>query len=194
MPRPAGSAATGRPHGHGATGADATIGRIADHAIGVTFADLPAAAVHACKRRLLDTLGCAVAAFDAEPSRIVRALALRAEVADGARVLGTARTALPELAAFAHAAMARSLDRNDWLPGGGGHPSGVVAPALAAAQVVGANGRDAIAAIALGYEVHRALHESLRVMTKGLDHAFYPAVAAAAAAAKIFSLDRARMI
>ena len=178
----------------GAAGPDATISRIADYARGLRFADLPTEAVHACKRRIADTLACGIAAFDAEPSRIVRALALRAEPADGAQVLGTARRALPELAAFANAAMARYLDGNDCFPGGGGHPSGVIAPVLAAAQLSGASGRDAIAAMVVGYEIHRALHDSLRVMTKGFDHAFYPAVAGAAAAAKILGADRAQTI
>ncbi len=83
--------------------------------------------MHACRRRIADTLACGIAAYDAEPSRIARALALRVEAADGARVLGTGRRALPELAAFANAAMARYLDGNDCFPGGGGHPSGVIA-------------------------------------------------------------------
>ena len=177
-----------------AAGTDSTLRRIADYAAGLSFEALPADAVHACKRRIADTLACGIAAFDAEPCRIARALALRSEVADGARVLGTARRALPELAAFANATMGRYLDGNDCFPGGGGHPSGVIAPVLAAAQVAGADARAAIAAIVIGYEVHRALHESLRVMTKGFDHAFYPAAAAAAAAGKILRLDRARMI
>jgi 2-methylcitrate dehydratase len=177
-----------------AAGADATICRIADYAAGLRFADLPAEAVHACKRRIADTLACGIAAFDEAPSRIVRALALRAEPADGAQVLGTTRRALPELAAFANAAMARYLDGNDCFPGGGGHPSGVIAPVLAAAQLAEANGRDTIAAIVVGYEIHRALHDSLRVMTKGFDHAFYPAVASAAAAARLLGADGAQMI
>jgi 2-methylcitrate dehydratase len=174
-----------------AAGADATVRRIAEYASGLTFSDLSPEAIHACKRRIVDTLGCAVAAFDAEPCRIARDLALRAEVPGGARVLGTARRALPELAAFANAAMGRYLDGNDCFPGGGGHPSGVIAPVLAAAQVAGADARTALAAIVVGYEVHRALHQSLRVMTRGIDHAFYPAVAAAAAAANVLRLDHA---
>jgi 2-methylcitrate dehydratase len=176
------------------TGADTTVRRIADFASGLNFAGLSADTVHACKRRIVDTLGCAIAAFDAEPCRIARALALRGDAAGGARVLGTARRALPELAAFANATMGRYLDGNDCFPGGGGHPSGVIAPVLAAAQIAGADGRAALAAIVVGYEVHRALHESLRVMTRGFDHAFYPAVAAAAAAANVLWLDHARTV
>jgi 2-methylcitrate dehydratase len=179
---------------HDVAGADATVRRIADYACGLSFSDIPPDAIHACKRRIVDTLGCAVAGFDAEPCRIARALALRSEAADGARVLGTARRALPELAAFANATMGRYLDGNDCFPGGGGHPSGLIAPVLAAAQLAGADGPAALAAIVAGYEVHRTLHESLRVMTKGFDHAFYPAVAAAAATANVLRLDRARTI
>src|SRR5215469_14647823 len=76
-----------------AAGADATVRRIANYASGLSFSDLSSEAIHACKRRIIDTLGCAVAAFDAEPCRIARALALRAEPGDGPRVLGTTRRA-----------------------------------------------------------------------------------------------------
>src|SRR3989442_8142578 len=124
------------------TGADGTIRRIADYVSDLSFSDLPAAAVHACKRRIADTLACGIAAFDEEPCRIARALALRADAPRGARVLGTSRRALPELAAFANAVMTRYLDGNDCFPGGGGHPSGVIAPVLTAAQVAGGDGRD----------------------------------------------------
>src|ERR1700752_497243 len=58
--------------------------------------------------------------------------------------LALRRHALPEFAAFANAAMARYLDGNDCFPGGGGHPSGVIAPVLAAAQVAGAGGAGAV--------------------------------------------------
>src|SRR5258708_29671519 len=94
-------------------GADATVRRIADYASDLSFDDLPADAVHACKRRIADTLACGLAAFHAEPSRIARALALRTEAADGARGLGTARRTFPEPAAFANAVMARYLHRHD---------------------------------------------------------------------------------
>src|SRR5262249_43824706 len=180
--------------GGGGGAAEAPCRRSGDLAVPSLFGVFPAEAVHACKRRIADTLGCAIAAFDAEPCRIARTVALRAEVTAGPRVLGTMRRTLPELAAFANAAMGRYLDGNDCFPGGGGHPSGVIAAALAAAQVEGADGRAVIAAVVAGYEVHRALHESLRVMTKGFDHTFYPTVAAAAASAKILGADRVRMI
>jgi 2-methylcitrate dehydratase len=170
---------------------DSTLARIVDYALATDFARLPAGVVHDCKRRLIDTFGCAVAGFDDEPSRIARAVALEGETARGASVLGTGRRALPELACFANGVAARCMDGNDCFPGGGGHPSGVIAPALAAAQMAGADGRVIIAAIVVGYDVHYRLWQAYRVIRKGFDHPFYSAVAAATGVAKVLGLDRA---
>jgi 2-methylcitrate dehydratase len=176
---------------------DAVIARMVDYAAPLDFARLPKAVVHEVKRRLIDTFGCAVAGFDEPGSRIARALALRPGIpgADGrdggASILGTARRSLPELASFANGVAARVLDGNDTFPGGGGHPSGVIAPVLAAGQVAGADGRALMAAIVLGYDVHYRLWQACRVLRKGFDHAFYAGVAAAAGAAKVLGLDRA---
>ena len=170
---------------------DTTIDRIVDYALATDFTSLPDAVVHECKRRLIDTLGCAVAGFDDPPSRIARGVALKAEAKVGASILGTGRRALPELACFANGVAARCMDGNDCYPGGGGHPSGVIAPVLAAGQVAGADGRTLIAAITVGYDVHYRLWQAYRVLRKGFDHPFYSAVAAAAGVAKVLGLDRA---
>jgi 2-methylcitrate dehydratase len=170
---------------------DTTLARIVDFALATDFARLPAAVVHDCKRRLIDTFGCAVAGLDEEPSRVARAVALEGETSGGACVLGTSRRALPELACFANGVAARCMDGNDCFPGGGGHPSGVIAPVLAAAQTAGADGRAMIAAITIGYDVHYRLWQACRLIRKGFDHPFYSAVAAAASVAKVLGLDRA---
>ena len=173
---------------------DATISRIADYALATDFAGLPGAVVHDCKRRLIDTFGCAVAGFDDAPSRIARAVALKGEAKDGASILGTGRRGLPELACFANGVAARCMDGNDCFPGGGGHPSGVIAPVLAAGQATGADGRALIAAIVVGYDVHYRLWQACRVLRKGFDHPFYSVVAAAAGVAKVLGLDRTAFI
>jgi 2-methylcitrate dehydratase len=170
---------------------DATIARIVDHALATDFARLPAAVVHECKRRLIDTFGCAIAGFDDEPSRIARTVALGAESTRGASILGTRRRALPELACFVNGVAMRCMDGNDCFPGGGGHPSGVIAPVMATGQMAGVDGRALIAAITIGYDVHYRLWQACRVLRKGFDHPFYSAVAAAAGVAKVLRLDRA---
>jgi 2-methylcitrate dehydratase len=172
---------------------DASISRIADYASTLAYDDLSAQLVHECKRRIIDTVGCALGAFDEEPSRIARALAARAEVPIGARVWGTGQRSLPELATFANGVMARYFDGNDVFPGGGGHPSDVIPAVLAAADVASTDGPTAIAAIVLAYEIYGGLFRAARMRDRGLDHVFYTAVASAVGAARILGLDRDRI-
>ena len=90
--------------------------------------------------------------------------------------------------------MARYLDGNDAFPGGGGHPSDVIAAIFGLADTFGCSGGATIAAISIGYDVHCALFHALRVFDKGLDHPFYTAVATAAAAAKLLSLNKSQTV
>jgi 2-methylcitrate dehydratase len=138
-------------------------------------------------------VGCALGAFDEPPSRIARAVAERASVSRGARVLGTGQRALPELAAFANGVMARYLDGNDVFPGGGGHPSDVISAVLAAADLADAGGPAVITGIVLGYEIYGALFRAACMRDHGLDHVFYTAVGSAVGAAKVLGLDRDRV-
>jgi 2-methylcitrate dehydratase len=154
------------------------------------YADLPAEVVHDCKRRIIDTIGCAIAAFDDEPVRIARAVAMRAPVADGASVIGTGYRTLPELAAFANSVASRFIEGNDTYPGGGGHPSDCLLPILATAQACGADARTAIAAIVLGYETHRFLFRAFPMRKHALDYVLYNAVSSAVGAAKVLGLSR----
>jgi len=173
---------------------DSTVERIVDLAMALRFADLPAAVVHDCKRRVIDTLGCGLGAFDETPVRIARTLATRAAPERaGALILGTAQRTLPELAAFANGVACRFLDGNDTYPGGGGHPSDVIAPVLAVAEAAGRDGASAITGIVLAYEVYSNLFRSVCMRDRGLDHVFYTAVGSAVGAAKVLGLDRARV-
>src|SRR4029078_4097987 len=97
------------------------------------YADLPANVVHDCKRRIIDTVGCAIAAFDEDPCAIARAVGMRTEVPGGAALIATSHRTLPELAAFANSVASRYLEGNDTYPGGGGHPNDNLLPALASA-------------------------------------------------------------
>src|SRR3954453_17900219 len=162
---------------------------IAEFAPRLTFDDLPTEVVHDCKRRIIDTIGCAIAAFDEEPTRIARAVAMRTEVSGGAAVLGTSHRTLPELAAFANSVASRYLEGNDTYPGGGGHPNDNLLPVLAVAQASGASAQTAIAAIVLAYEVHRYLFLAFPMRKHSLDYVLYNAVASAAGAAKVLGLS-----
>ena len=169
---------------------DKTISRIAECGSGVTYHSLPATVIHECKRHILDTLGCAYAAYDAEPALMSRRLALLAQASTGARVLGTAHRSTPELAAFANGVMIRYLDGNDAFPGGGGgHPSDTLGALLAATDMTRASGKDLIAATVATYEIYHRLFESSRIQDKGWDHVFYTAVASTVGVCRLLGLS-----
>src|SRR5882757_781931 len=116
---------------------------------------LSATASHEATRRMVDSLGCAIAARDAEPVRIARSLAEEITSTRGASVLGQQAKSSVELAAFTNAAAIRYLDCNDTYftaRGGGGHPSDLIGGALAVAEMAGASGAELLKAITLGYE------------------------------------------
>jgi 2-methylcitrate dehydratase len=165
---------------------------IVEFAARLSYTDLPAEVAHDCKRRIIDTVGCAIAAFDDEPVRIARALAMRTHVADGASVIGTAHRTLPELAAFANSVASRYLEGNDTYPGGGGHPNDNLLPVLAVAQAFGASAQTAITGIVLAYEVHRYLFRAFPMRKHSFDYVLYNAVASAAGAAKVLGLSSKR--
>lgn len=173
---------------------DATIERVSQYVRELKFEDLNAKSIRACKSRLIDSIGCALGSFGAEPVSISRSLALRAPIASGASLFCSSEKVLPELAAFANGVMIRYLDGNDTFPGGGGHPSDIVAPTLAVAQHIHADGRSFLTAMIAAYEIYQAFFRGACMRDKGLDHVFYTAVASAAAAGKLLRLDHKQMM
>jgi 2-methylcitrate dehydratase len=130
------------------------------------------AALHAATRRVLDSLACAVAAMDSVPARIVRGIAGEVSGVMSASVIGLARPSTMDLAAFANTVMIRYLDCNDTYftaRGGGGHPSDMIAAALAVGEATGATGYEVLRAIILGYEIHGALASAVWVREHGWD-------------------------
>ena len=81
--------------------------RLAEYTRSLSYGDLPPTVVHEVKRRLLDSIGCAMSAFHAPPCRIARHLAQSVKASDGATVWGTTHRTLPDLAAFANGALVR---------------------------------------------------------------------------------------
>jgi len=172
---------------------DSMIEQLAEYAAGLRYNELTPDAVHECKRRLIDTLGCLAGGFDAGPSVIARSLARRVRGDPSARILGTQERSTPELAAFANGVMMRYLDFNDATFGkSAGHPSDIFAAVLAEADALHADGRGVITASALAYEVFCNLSESVP-REQGWDHTVFGVVACAAGTGKLLGLARARM-
>ncbi len=114
--------------------------------------------VHA-KLCLLDTLGVGIAAHPMEAGRITREAALRlygtSIAADQAPLMLDGRMASRAGAAFALATQTDNLDAHDGFAPTKGHIGCAVVPALLAAAhgMTGLSGRDALAAVVIGYEV-----------------------------------------
>ena len=86
---------------------DPTIGRLARHVIASDFRRLPPEAVHECRRRLIDSIGCAAAA-SAEPycARIA-AFAGTYRGTPAARLWGSGASTSSEMAGLANGPMGR---------------------------------------------------------------------------------------
>jgi 2-methylcitrate dehydratase len=168
--------------------------RLADFALGARFEDLPVEVVAEAKRRLLDTLGCAVAAIDEPAPTIARRVASRVSGESPATLVGGG-TSAPDWAAFANGVHIRYLDFNDtYLSLEPGHPSDNWAAIWAAGQAAGSAGRDWIAAAAVAYEVHCRLCDAASLRARGWDHTTYGAVSATLAAARLLGLDHERTV
>ena len=121
---------------------DGVLNFLSNYGYALNYADLSDSLVHQVKRRMIDTLGCAMGCYDMEPPRMARAHALEAVSTPGSTVLGTRHKTTPELAAFANGVMVRYLDFNDTsMSGNAGHPSDNIPAVLAAAEYAGATFR-----------------------------------------------------
>src|SRR2546428_6037837 len=128
--------------------------RISSFAVDLRWDDLPTPVVAAAKLHILDTIGCGFAA---------RALGVGGEalslgIEQGGRPESTAighETLLPApSAALANGMLCHFLDYDDTHTASGMHVSVTVLPAaLAAAQAVGASGRELVAAVIAGSEI-----------------------------------------
>src|SRR5216110_2616316 len=87
--------------------------RLANYATALRFEDLPAKVVHEAKRRVIDSFGCAMGAYDAEPCVIARNVASEFSATRGALLWGTRHIVPADWAAFANGCLVRYLDYND---------------------------------------------------------------------------------
>src|SRR3954468_23121208 len=164
--------------------------QLADYACALRFEDLSKDVVHEVKRRVIDSLGCALGAWKEEPFVIARKVAGDFSATHGSTIFGTDHKAPPDWAAFANGCGIRYFDFNDtYLSKEPAHPSDNIAATLAVAESVGANGRELITAIALAYEVQCRFCDAASIRERGWDHPTYGAFSTALAAARLMKLD-----
>jgi 2-methylcitrate dehydratase len=154
------------------------------------FQDLSDQALEQLKIRVLDTIGVAIGALDAEIILAIRKLIAELGGHPLSTLIGGGKTA-PDRAAFFNGALSRYLDFMDSYiaPGETCHPSDNLGAVLAAAEMRNASGKDFLTALAVAYQVQTRLSDVAPVRDKGFDHTTQGAYAAAAGVAKALDLS-----
>jgi 2-methylcitrate dehydratase len=164
--------------------------QLAEYGCALRFEDLSSEVVHEVKRRVIDSLGCALGAWNEEPCAIARKVASEFSAKRGSTVVGTNHKAPPDWAAFANGCCIRYFDYNDtYLSKEPAHPSDNLAAIFAVAESIGATGREAITAAAIAYEVQSRLCDAASIRARGWDHPTYGVFSTAIASAKLMKLD-----
>jgi 2-methylcitrate dehydratase len=162
--------------------------RLAAYAHGLRYDDLDADTIERVKAHVIDTIGCAIAAFDERPVRICREVAL-APGSGLSTIIGTNRRTTPDLASFANGAALRYYDLNDVYVGRlSGHPSDHIAAALAVAEAERASAAELITAIVLAYEINCRLIDAFDITSRGWDVPVFSLPAVALAAGRLMKL------
>lgn len=133
--------------------------RFADYGLGLDYDMLPDEVVHMAKRCLLDTIGCAIGAWDS-PGRPIceRAFAALGGRPEATAIGSGARTSALNATLF-NSFLVRFLDFNDL--GGGGHNSDSIPSLIAVAEREGANGEELLRSIVVSYELGTRVSEGI---------------------------------
>lgn len=128
--------------------------KMAEFAVNLQYSDIPPEAIHEAKRFLLDSMGCALAAVNNEDMVAMYRFTEKLGGTPEATLIGTGRKTNAPNAALMNCLLIRALDYNDiYWEQDPSHPSDIIGAALAAAEANGKNGKDALVAILIAYEL-----------------------------------------
>jgi len=142
------------------------------------------------KKRILDTIGVAIGALEAEPIKMIRNHQEDFGGSQHCTLIGGGKNA-PDRAAFYNGALSRYLDFMDSYLAKGEtcHQSDNFGAVLAAAEYSNASGNELLTAMAVAYQVQGRLCDEAPVRAKGFDHTVQGAYASAAAVSRALRLD-----
>lgn len=164
--------------------------QLAEYVYSVKYQDVPANVIHEAKKRIVDSLGCGIGAYNAEPVKISRKVADSARDDKGSTLFGTKRKTTPDLAAFVNGLMVRYFDYNDtYLSKEPAHPSDNIGPCFSVAEAEQATGKDLLLSIILAYEIQCRLCDAADIRHRGWDHVCYGLASTALAAGKLMGLN-----
>jgi 2-methylcitrate dehydratase len=160
----------------------------------MTYKAVPENVVHETKKRIIDSLGCAIGAFNEDPVKISRKVASAAWDSRGSTLFGTRKKTTPDLSAFVNGIMVRYFDYNDtYLSKEPAHPSDNIGPCFSIAESEHATGKDLLLSIILAYEIQCRLCDAADIRHRGWDHVCYGLPSTALAAGKLMDLDTEKM-
>ncbi len=173
---------------------DATTLRLVDFVIQTDYNKLPPTAIRECKRRLIDSVGCAIGAYDEPLCKMARKVARRYQGTPASRVWGCNWKTTAEAATFANGIMLRFLDHTDAYPvKSRGHPSDVIAAILSVGDALNSDGACVINAVTLAYEVFCSFCETIDINSQGWDQPVYAGLATVLGVGKLLNLTRDQM-
>ncbi len=168
--------------------------KLANYVESVNYGDIPVSVLHETKKRVIDSLGCAIGAFNSDPVKASRRVAEAAFVSEGATLFGTRRKTTPDLSAFVNGIMVRYFDYNDtYLSKEPAHPSDNIGPCFSVAESERSGGKDLLLSIVLAYEIQCRLCDAADIRHRGWDHVCYGLASTALASGKLMGLNPERM-
>ena len=170
---------------------------LCDFLASIRFEQIPQPVIARTEELFLDWFASALAGKDARPIRVIEKFADEMGPRDGAcEILVSRKKTSPMFAALINGAASHFVEQDDLHNSSVLHPATVVFPAVfAAAQSVGASGREFLAASIAGYECGVRVGEFLGRSHYKVFHTTGTAgkLAAAAGVAHILNLDGERM-
>ena len=172
-------------------------GKISRFALDLKYEDIPEESIWEAKRFLLDSVGCALAATNNEDMEAMYRFTEKLGGSPEATVIGREFKTNASNAALMNCLLTRALDYNDiYWEEDPAHPSDIIGAALAAAEVNGKGGADAIIAIIIAYELTlrwcHAAHPGVREV--GWHHASLIQFVSPFVAGRMYDLDLDQMI
>lgn len=154
----------------------------------LTPSDLNPTVLHQAKRRVIDTLACALGAYAVAPVKIARRVAPRVTEGERARIFGSLLPTSLDMAAFVNGVMVRYLDFNDtYRTVDGSHPSDNLPALLAVAEAVDNTGIEFLLALTIAYEVQCRFVDCVPLNSRGWDMPTSGAIATALGCGRLFN-------
>ncbi|MEM3398615.1 MAG: MmgE/PrpD family protein [Nitrososphaerota archaeon] len=163
---------------------------LAEYAYNVDYKKLPYETVHEVKRRIIDSLAVAFAAYYSDPVVKSRRVASQYAAENGGRIIGTRYRVSPDWASFVNGIMIRYHDYNDtYLSKEPLHPSDMIAAAFGLGDALDSIGEDVITSIAVGYEAAVTFCDGGSLRKRGWDHVNFLGIGSTILSSKLLKLD-----